>query len=79
MTLGINMITRKMNPFFSSTLWALSVDIFHFCISRPSKLNSMGTPFVFFGLWNAYLHDKDDTFKLVNIDILLCKICKILI
>ena len=48
MTLGINMIPRKMNPFFSSTIWALSVDIFHFSISRPSKLNSMGYSFCIF-------------------------------
>ena len=30
--------------FFSSFLWALSVGIFHFCFSRPSKFNSMGSP-----------------------------------
>ena len=37
------MITRQMAPFFSSTLWALSVGIFPFCISRPSKFNSIGS------------------------------------
>ena len=42
--LGVNMITRKKVRFFSSTLWALSVYIFHFYILRPSKLNSMGSP-----------------------------------
>ena len=30
-TLGVN-ITRRLAPFFSSTLLALSVNIFHFCI-----------------------------------------------
>ena len=34
LTQGVNMITRQTTPFFSSTLWALSVGIFHFCISR---------------------------------------------
>ena len=29
------------NPIFLSTLWALSVCIFHFCISRPSKFSSL--------------------------------------
>ena len=33
----ITMITN--DPFFSSALWALSVAIFHFCISRPSKFS----------------------------------------
>ena len=40
-TLEVNMITRQMTPFLSSTFWALSVGIFHFCISRPSKFTSM--------------------------------------
>ena len=31
-----------ITPFFSSTFWALSVGIFHFRISRPSKFNFMG-------------------------------------
>ena len=44
-TLGVNMITRQMTPFFSCTLWALSAGIFHFCISRPSKFSSIGSPF----------------------------------
>ena len=43
-TLGVNMITRKTTPFFSSTLWVLFVGIFHFCISKPSKFSSMGSP-----------------------------------
>ena len=42
-TRGVNIITRQMNPFFPSTLLASSVGIFHFCISRPSKVNSMGS------------------------------------
>ena len=42
-TWGVNIITRQMNPFFPSTLLASSVGIFHFCISRPSKVSSMGS------------------------------------
>ena len=34
----------QMILFFTSTLWALSIGIFYFCISRPSKFSSMGTP-----------------------------------
>ena len=41
-TPGVNMITRQLIPFFLSTLWAPSVGIFYFCISRSLKLNSMG-------------------------------------
>ena len=42
-TRGVNMVTRQMTPFSASTLWALSVGIFHFCISRPLKFSSMGS------------------------------------
>ena len=37
--LGV-VIYIKMNSFFSSVLWALPVDIFHFCISRTTKFRS---------------------------------------
>ena len=30
--LGVNIITKQITPFFSSTLWALSVVTSHFCI-----------------------------------------------
>ena len=30
--LGVNMITRQITPFFSYTLWPLSVGKFHFCV-----------------------------------------------
>ena len=33
----VNMMSRKMTPFFSSNLWAVSGGIFHFCISRDLK------------------------------------------
>ena len=33
-----------LDPIFSSNLWALSVRIFHFCISRPSKFGSIWSP-----------------------------------
>ena len=37
------MITRQMTTFSASTLWALSIGIFHFRIFRPSKFSSMGS------------------------------------
>ena len=41
-TLEVNMITRQMTPFSSSTLWALYPLI---CFtSRPSKFNTTGSP-----------------------------------
>ena len=40
----ITMITRQMTPFYSSSLQALSVGIFHFCISRPSKFSFVESP-----------------------------------
>ena len=39
--LGVNMKTRQMITFFSAILLALSVSMFHFCLSRPSNFNSM--------------------------------------
>ena len=70
-TLRVNMITRKMTDFFSYTLWAPSIGIFHFCILRPSTFNSWDPPFALCSdLQNMYLHGKNDTFKSVNIDIL---------
>ena len=38
-TLTVNMIDRQMIPAFSSTLWAISVGIFYFCISSSWKFN----------------------------------------
>ena len=38
-------ISHSLGKFFSCTLWALSVGIFHFHILRPSKFSSMGSPF----------------------------------
>ena len=61
-TLKVNMMTRQMNTFSSSILWALSVDILHSCNSGPSKFNFMGSLFeLCSGLWNTHLHTKDDT------------------
>ena len=40
-TPGVNVITRQITSLFSSTLWPLSVGIFHFCIWRPSKFSCM--------------------------------------
>ena len=40
----ITMVTRQMTPFFSSAPRALSVGIFHFCISRPSKFSFVESP-----------------------------------
>ena len=50
-----NMITKKMTPFFSSTLWALSVCMFHFCISRPSKFSSLCLIFVLISKIRFYM------------------------
>ena len=70
-TLRVNMITRQMTDFSSYTLWAPSIDIFHFCILRASTFNSWDPPFALCSdLQNMYLHGKNDTFKSVNIDIL---------
>ena len=65
--LRVNMITRQMSPFFSSNLWALSVGIFHFRISRRSKFSSMGS--IQFPLCIIFWSLKYNTFKLDNIDI----------
>ena len=43
--LEVNMTNRQMTPFFSSTLWALSVGVFYFSISRPLKFISLGPHF----------------------------------
>ena len=61
----------KHDKHFSYTLLALSVYIFRFCISRPSKFCSMVSHFALYsGLYNTHLYAKDDTFKPVNIYIL---------
>ena len=66
MKVGVNKITRQITPLFSSTLWALSVGIFHFSISIHSKLyRSHPLQYV------LVCSGKDDTFNLVNIDILI--------
>ena len=38
-TLGVNLTTRQMTPFFSSKLQTVSISMFHFCISRPLKFS----------------------------------------
>ena len=37
----VNLITRQMTPFFSTTIWTLSVGTFHFYILGLSKFSSM--------------------------------------
>ena len=61
----VNMVIRQRTPFFSSTLWAISVGTFHFCMSRPSKFSSMGPPicFMFCSVKSTFLHTKDDYLK----------------
>ena len=70
-------ITRQMTSFFSFNLWALSVGIFYFCISRTPKFGSMGSTFaVCSGLQNTHWYAKDDTFIPVNVgDLFLHKLC----
>ena len=71
------MVTRQMTLYFSYTLRALSVGIFHLCIYKTFKIQFHGVPFVLcYGLKNTHLHTKDETFKPLNIDIFfLRKIC----
>ena len=60
-------IIRQMTMF----LWAPSVLIFHFCISRSSKFNFMGSPLcIMFWSLKSHLDIKYSRFKPVNIDIL---------
>ena len=63
-TVGVPMIMRQMTPSFSSTLWDLFADIFHFWIARPSNFSSICIVF-----WPVkYIFNaKDDTFEAVKI------------
>ena len=77
-TLKVNMITRQITPFFSSTLSALLIDMFHlFTFQDLLKSVPWGLPFALCsGLYNTSLQAKDKISKLVNIDTLfLHKIC----
>ena len=68
----LSMITWQMVALFPSTLWALSVGIFHFCISKPSKFIPWGPSCLCIMFWSVkftHLHAKDDSLKSVNIDI----------
>ena len=37
-------IIRRTTPFLSSTFWSVSIGLFHFCISKPAKFSSVGSP-----------------------------------
>ena len=70
LTLELNMITRQMTPFFSSTPLV--------CFTlRPSKFSSIeSTLYIKFCSVKYTFHVKENTFKPVNIDILIqCKTC----
>ena len=43
----VNRVTRKVTPFFPSTIWIISVGTFLFCISKTSKFSSMRSPLFF--------------------------------
>ena len=74
------MITKQITSFFSSTHRTLSVCIFDFCILRPSKFSSMGSPPLHYILVCKILTYQGDNFKLVKTDILfLRKTCELLI
>ena len=61
------MVTKQMTPVLSYTLRALSLGIFHFCISKPTKFISMGSCIALcYGLKNIHLHIKDDTFSMLT-------------
>ena len=65
----------QMNLFFLCTLWALSLNIFHFYISRHSKFNSMRSLLCILFWFVKYIFtSQKDTFKPVNKYILFqCK------
>ena len=70
-TPGVRMITRRMTPFSSSTFWVLPICIFQVSISKPSKFQFHGVHILHYVLvCKKQFIAKDDTFKLVNIDIL---------
>ena len=72
------MITRKIILFFfSSTLQARSVGIFHFTFHDLQNSVLWSPLFVLrSGLYNTHLHAQDDT---VNMDIFLHEICSLLV
>ena len=41
---------KTNDPIFSSLTWIISVGLFHFCISRPSKFSSMRCPLLLYVL-----------------------------
>lgn len=56
-TLEVNIITRQMAPFFSTTLWALSLGVFHFSITVHSKFIFYGIPPLHYVLvCNIHIH-----------------------
>ena len=55
----------------SSTLWVLTVGLFHFCISRTSNSIPIGSP-LYSSLENTHLHAQDYTFKTVNFWYITC-------
>ena len=61
----VNMITRQVASFFSSTIWILYVGTFHFHILRLSEFTSVRSPlyFMFWSVKPTVLHTKDDNFK----------------
>ena len=66
------MINREITPFFSFALWALSIGIFQFCFQNLQNSFPWVHPFLFCsGLWNKHLHAKHNTFKSININILV--------
>ena len=55
-TLELNLITKEMSTYFSSTLWALSVSLFHLSIPRPSKSNFRGPHFFYVLVCNIHIY-----------------------
>ena len=68
-TLEVNMITRQINPFFSSTLLALSFVLFHV---KTYQIPFSGIPPMHYVLFcKIIICMSKKTFKPVNIDILI--------
>ena len=69
-TLGVNMITGQMTPFFHLLFELYFIGIFHFCVSKTWKFSSLGSTLctVFWSI--KYTNAKDDFFKPTKIDIL---------
>ena len=54
--LGVNMITKQMNPFFSPSLKALSVGIFYFLFQDLQNSIPRGSPLTYVLVCKIYIY-----------------------